>query len=237
MAMWNLWHGCHKISAGCQNCYVYRTDAKYEKDSSVVKKTGNFDLPLKKNRAGGYKLQSGETVYTCFTSDFLLPDADEWRAEVWAMMRARRDLMFMFITKRIDRFEYCLPEDWGDGYDNVIIGCTCENQERADFRLPVFLNAPIKHKLIICEPLLEKVDISAYLTREIAKVIVGGESGSNVRVCDYDWILSLREQCKNAGVSFSFKQTGANFRKNGKNYSIPRKLQHSQAGKACIDLL
>ena len=30
---WNPWHGCKKISAGCLNCYVYRTDSKYEKDS------------------------------------------------------------------------------------------------------------------------------------------------------------------------------------------------------------
>lgn len=24
--MWNLWHGCHKISERCQHCYVYRRD-------------------------------------------------------------------------------------------------------------------------------------------------------------------------------------------------------------------
>ncbi|MCB7206753.1 DUF5131 family protein, partial [Dorea formicigenerans] len=23
MANWNPWHGCHKISAGCEHCYVY----------------------------------------------------------------------------------------------------------------------------------------------------------------------------------------------------------------------
>ncbi|MDR2903417.1 MAG: phage Gp37/Gp68 family protein [Clostridiales bacterium] len=236
MAMWNLWHGCHKISAGCENCYVYRTDAKYEKDSTIVKKTGNFNLPLKKNRAGGYQLSPGETVYTCFTSDFLLPDADEWRAEAWRMMRTRRDLMFLFITKRIDRLAQCLPPDWGDGYENVTVGCTCENQDRADFRLPIFLKAPIRHKIITCEPLLEKIDLSSYLSGEIAQLIVGGESGSFVRVCDYDWVLGLRAQCAAAGVPFHFKQTGANFRKDGKNFNIPRKLQHAQARKAGINL-
>lgn len=34
--MWNLWHGCHKLSAGCKHCYVYRGDARREVDSSVV---------------------------------------------------------------------------------------------------------------------------------------------------------------------------------------------------------
>ena len=50
-SMWNLWHGCHKLSEGCRHCYVYRTDGKYGKDSSVVTKTEKFDLPLqcKKN--------------------------------------------------------------------------------------------------------------------------------------------------------------------------------------------
>ena len=39
--LWNAWHGCHKISAGHQNCYMFRCDAKYGKDSTVVKKIAN----------------------------------------------------------------------------------------------------------------------------------------------------------------------------------------------------
>ena len=45
MQSWNPWHGCHKISEGCQNCYVYRTDSRYGKDSGKVEKTSNFDMP------------------------------------------------------------------------------------------------------------------------------------------------------------------------------------------------
>ena len=101
-SMWNLWHGCHKWSEGCRHCYVYRTDGKYGKDSSVVTKTEKFGLPLQKKKNGEYKIPSGNLVYTCFTSDFLIEDADEWRAEAWEMMRIRQDLHFMFITKRID---------------------------------------------------------------------------------------------------------------------------------------
>src|SRR5690554_2100360 len=102
MTTWNPWHGCHKISAGCQNCYVYRIDARYDRDSSQVKKTGNFTLPLKRNRAGAYKIPGGETVYTCFTSDFFVEDADPWRLQAWQMIRERSDLHFLMITKRID---------------------------------------------------------------------------------------------------------------------------------------
>lgn len=89
-------------------------------------------------RGGEYKLQPGTMVYTCFTSDFLLEDADAWRPEAWAMMRARADLVFLFITKRIDRFAEALPPDWGDGYPNVVVGCTVENQAMAEYRLPIF---------------------------------------------------------------------------------------------------
>jgi len=235
MAEWNPWHGCHKLSPGCANCYVYRTDAKYEKDSSIVTKTQNFRLPVMKKRDGSYKIPSGEIVWTCFTSDFLVEDADPWRAEAWEMMRLRSDLRFLFITKRIHRLAECLPDDWGRGYPNVHICCTVENQQMADLRLPIYCSLPIAKKTIICEPLLEQIDLSPYLGNGIHSVVAGGESGINVRVCDYDWILSLREQCIAAGVGFHFKQTGAYFRKDGTLYHIARKYQHSQARRADID--
>ena len=236
MPVWNPWHGCHKISPGCQHCYVYRRDAQYEKDSSIVSKTGNFNLPLKRDRSGNYKLAGSETIFTCFTSDFFLEDADAWRSEAWQMIHTRYDLHFLIITKRIDRFQVNLPKDWGNGYDNVTICCTVENQDRVNYRLPIFLNEPIKHKSIICEPLLESINILPYLSPAITEVVVGGESGNDARICEFDWVLDIREQCKEAGIAFHFKQTGAHFKKDGKFYSIPRKIQHSQAKKANIDL-
>ena len=232
--LWNLWHGCKKISAGCQNCYVYRTDAKFERDASEVKKTTSFYLPRKKNRAGEYKIPSGETVYTCFTSDFFLDYADEWRREAWEMIRERPDLHFIMITKRPDRFYVSLPDDWGDGYENVTIGCTAENADRAAYRLPIFASLPIKHKIIICEPLLSEIDLSPYLFG-IEEVVAGGESGNEARVCDFEWVKRIRRDCVTAGVDFTFKQTGARFRKDGRLYRIERKYQHSQAKRAGID--
>ena len=136
MAGWNPWHGCHKISEGCRHCYVYRMDAEHGRDSSRVYQTGEFTLPIQKNRKGDYKIPSGETVYTCFTSDFLLEDADSWRPQAWDMIRARQDLRFFFVTKRIARFRDCLPFDWGDGWEHVHICCTVENQQQAAYHLP-----------------------------------------------------------------------------------------------------
>lgn len=234
--MWNLWHGCHKLSAGCGQCYVYRGDSKRGIDSRIVAKTQNFDLPIRKKRNGEYKIPPGTMVYTCFTSDFFVEEADQWRAEAWEMIRRRHDLRFMMITKRIDRFYESLPSDWGDGYENVTICCTAENQDRADYRLPLYKAAPIKHKIIICEPLLERVDLSAYrIGSWVEQVVAGGESGYLARPCDFDWIMALHNLCVEQGVSFWFKQTGARFVKDGKAYDITRRLQHSQARKAGIN--
>ena len=140
---WNLWHGCRKISEGCRHCYVYRRDSLYGKDSSVVARTAAFDLPVKRKRNGDYRVPSGEQVYTCFTSDFFLAEADEWRSEAWDMIRERSDLSFVIPTKRINRFGVALPADWGDGYPHVAIACTIENQEQLDRRLPIFKALPI----------------------------------------------------------------------------------------------
>ncbi len=239
--MWNLWHGCRKLSAGCAHCYVYRGDEKRGIDSSVVTKTTSFDAPIaRKKRDGIYKIAPGTLVYTCFTSDFFLEDADQWRPEAWDMIRERSDLHFLMITKRIDRLhdnpDKCLPEDWGEGWDNVTICCTVENQDRADYRLPIYRAAPIKHKRIVCEPLLGRIDLAPYNIGEwVEQVLAGGESGYGARPCDFDWVMALREECERQGVSFWFKQTGAQFVKDEKLYTVPRRLQHAQARKAGIN--
>ena len=236
MSSWNPWHGCRKISAGCLNCYVYRRDGKFDKDASNVVKNADFDLPLRLKRDKTYKITSEDgIVYTCFTSDFFLEEADAWRDECWRMIKRRFDLHFLIITKRIHRFSECIPSDWGEGYPNVTVCCTVENEDMARFRLPIYKEAKIRHKIIICEPLISKIDLSPYLDKSIEEILVGGESGNEARVCNYDWVLDIREQCISAGVPFSFRQTGARLQKDGKIYRIRRGLQHTQAKKAGID--
>lgn len=233
--MWNLWHGCHKKSEGCQHCYVYRRDAEFGKDSNVVTKTASFNLPIRRDRSGNWKVPSGTLMWTCFTSDFFIEEADAWREEAWLMISRRTDLHFYMITKRPERILQCLPEDWGNGYENVTICCTMENQRRTGERLPIFRELPISHKAIICEPLLEAIDFHDELGPWCEQLTVGGESGRDARVCDYQWVLNIREQCMSAGVPFYFKQTGANFRKDARLYSIPRNQQMAQARKAAIN--
>lgn len=235
MSGWNLWHGCHKISPGCAHCYVYRMDEAYGRDASQVRRNADFSLPLRKNRQGTYKIPPGDMVYTCFTSDFFLEDADPWRAEAWDIIRQRPDVHFLIVTKRIHRFFCELPQDWENGWPHVTICCTVEDQQRAEERLPIFLQVPIRHKEIICEPLLGPLYLEPWLGPWCEGVQVGGESGPEARTCHYEWVLDIRRQCMEAGVPFVFRQTGARLEKDGKLYRIPRKFQHSQAKKASID--
>ncbi len=238
MVSWNPWHGCHKVSEGCRHCYVYREDAAFgtATPSSEVRRTASFSLPLKRDRKGNLKYPPGTMFALCFTSDLLLVEADEWRKEIWEIIRDRSDCRFFFFTKRITRLAECLPEDWGDGYENVAIGCTVENQDCADVRMPVFLSLPIRHRLVIVAPMLGKVDLRRYLDPKlIEEVSVGGESGKYARALDFDWVLDVRNQCVDANIPFCFHQTGSYLIKNGRCYRIPRQYQHSQARKAALN--
>lgn len=136
--IWNPWHGCIKCSEGCNHCYMYYLDRLREQDGSNIYCTkSGFRYPLSKNRLGQYKVQSGELIRVCMTSDFFLEEADEWREAAWDIIRQRRDVKFFLLTKRPERVLSCLPCDWQDGWENVFFHVTCENQKRADERVPI----------------------------------------------------------------------------------------------------
>lgn len=232
---WEPWTGCYKVSDGCTYCYFYGPFSK-RNGQNCIHKTEEFHKPITKTKKGTYQIQSGNIVATCFASDFFIAEADEWRAEAWSMIKKRFDLDFLILTKRIDRFNISLPDDWGDGYDNVNIGCTVENQEIADFRLPLFLSYPIKRRFIAAAPLLEAIDLSNYLN-SIEHVTVGGETGREARMCDYNWVLDIREQCIKSDTTFWFKNTGSYFKYNGTIHKINPYKQNSFAKELGINIL
>jgi len=231
---WEPWTGCYKISDGCENCYFYGPQAKRYGQNTITK-TDKFDWPVRTNKKGEHCIKGGKILATCFATDFFLPEADEWRKEAWAMIKQRPDIDFLILTKRIDRFMISLPPDWDGGYGNVNIGCTVENQTLADLRLPLFLSYPIKRRFIACSPLLEEIDLSPYLDG-VSHVTVSGESTQNARECDYDWVLKIREQCAQKGVTFWFKSTGTFFRRDGITEKINPFKQGSTAKELAIDI-
>lgn len=236
-AVWDPWIGCKKYSEGCKNCYIYQGGEKRGINVSDVYKTMNFNAPSKKEKNGDYKYKSGTVFNTCFRSDFLIEEADEWRSDAYKIIKERSDCTFLFLTKRIDRFEKSIPDDWDNGYDNVIIGVSCENQKQVDYRLPILKSLPIKHKCITLSPLLEKVDISKYLDSDIMQVTAGGESGQDTTPCDVKWIEDLRAQCEKKNVTFIFKQTGSKLIKKGEIINVNYFKQHSEARNAKLNYL
>lgn len=227
---WEPWTGCYAASEGCKYCYFYGPYAK-RYGQNTIEKTDKFDWPIRKNKKGEYNIKGDKILATCFATDFFLPEADEWRREAWAMIKERQDIDFLILTKRIDRFAVSLPDDWGEGYNNVNIGCSVENQELADERLPLFLAQPIKRRFVACSPLLGPIDLSAYM-HGIDHVTVSGESGREARVCDYNWVLDIRDQCKAAGITFWFKSTGTFFQRDGE----VKKINPFQQGNTAKEL-
>ncbi|MDE7472965.1 MAG: phage Gp37/Gp68 family protein [Muribaculaceae bacterium] len=235
--IWNPWHGCVKASEGCDHCYMYYLDRMRGADGRRVYRTGNFDYPLQRRRGGGYRVRSGEQIRVCMTSDFFLDEADRWRPDAWSIIRQRSDVRFYLLTKRPERVARCLPADWGDGWENVFFNVTCENQRRADQRMPLLLDLPFRHKGVMAAPLIGPVDIDRYLADgQIEQVVTGGENYDGARPCDFDWVKSLSNQCKRHDVTFCFIETGTQFIKDGRTYTLPSKrLQAEMAFKAGVN--
>ena len=231
---WNPWHGCHKYSEGCKNCFMYFLDKTRGLDGSQIYKTKtDFNLPLKKDRQGNYKIKSGEFVRVCMSSDFFLEEADEWRDEVWEMIKKRPDVTFSLLTKRASRIKDHLPKDWGEGWDNVTFAVSCENQKRADERIPLLLEIPAKQKWISLKPMISEIDLDKYLaTGQIETVLLGGENYEGDRPLHYEWVEKIYKQCLKYDVEFIFGQTGNYFVKDGKIYHISYKDQINQALKS-----
>ena len=231
--IWNPWHGCVKCSEGCKNCYMFFLDAQHGKDGGNIYRTGaGFRYPLSKDKSGHYKVKSGEMLRVCMTSDFFLEQADDWRAEAWDIIRQRPDVKFFLLTKRPHRVAAGLPPDWGEGWEHVMLNVSCENQRRADERVPLLLHLPFKHKGIMCAPLIGAVSLAQYLPAgQIEQVLCDGENYGGARPCRYEWVQQLSEECRRYHIRFTFCGTGNRFVKGGKTYRIESAAVQSEQAK------
>lgn len=217
---WNPWSGCHKVSAGCKFCYMYRDKDRFGLDPTVVQRSkSRFNDPL--------KWEDGRLIFTCSWSDFFVEEADQWRDEAWDIIRKTPHHTYQILTKRPHRIADCLPHDWGDGWDNVWLGVSIEDQKVCYPRLQWLLRTPAKVRFISAEPLLSSIFFDfgspfGYEPMTIKKmvdwVIVGGESGNDTgkwryRECNIHWIEAVIGQCQLHNIPVFVKQLGTGLSK------------------------
>lgn len=207
---WNPWRGCTRVSPGCLNCYMFREQRRYGRDPEVVTRCGKpvFNAPHKWE-ANAAALDERQHVFTCSWSDFFHTDADEWRADAWQVIRTTPHLVYQILTKRPALVEKRLPPDWGDGWDNVWIGISAEDQDHYERRWRVLREIPATVRFISYEPGLGPLNITALDGDMPDWIIAGGESGPDARAFNLSWARFLIEQCRVAGVPVFMKQVGS----------------------------
>ena len=224
---WNPWHGCRRYSEGCEHCYMFYLDGVrgVPEKSMEIARTKDFWKPLAKDPGGKYKVPSGFMLRVNMTSDTFLEEADGWRKDMWEAIRRRPDVIFYVLTKRAYRIMECLPDDWGDGYDNVSINISVENQRAFDERWPILESIPARHKGMNLSPLVGEVDISpAVASGQIEEINLGGEAYGGRRPCKYEWIERVSRECEKHRVNLYVDTVGTVFIKDGTTYeadSIP----------------
>lgn len=209
-ATWNPWRGCHKVSAGCKNCYMFRDQTRYGNDPNVVVRSKTtFNDPLKWAKdPNGPRL-----VFTCSWSDFFIKEADMWRGEAWEIITRTPEITYQILTKRPERIAGNRPYLFRTMPSNVWLGISVETADEWD-RADALRPSGALVNFLSLEPLLGPLPYIPFLPWW-KWVIVGGESGPNARPMKPEWVRSIRDQCIEVGVPFFFKQWGGNRKING----------------------
>lgn len=224
---WNPWQGCTKVSAGCDHCYMFTEKTRYGQTPETVvrSKPPTFNKPL--------SWKDPAKVFTCSWSDWFHKDADPWRDEAWAIIKATPHLTYQILTKRPGRIARHLPADWGDGYPNVWLGVSVESEDTAH-RIPQLLSVPAAVHFLSCEPLLGPLNLVPYFpvddseSPKVDWVIVGGESGPSARPMAEEWVTTIRNDCAWFGVAFFFKQWGGVGNKRGGDQALLNGERYTQ---------
>jgi len=218
---YNPWHGCTKVSDGCKYCYMYREKERFKNDPTIVNKSKTaFKFPLSK-AMNQDNIKDNNLVFTCSLSDFFIESADEWRDEVWKMIKETPWLTYQILTKRPERIQHCLPSDWGySGYENVWLGVSIESYKYLD-RLPElmrYVSLSSKFKTFVSyEPALSPVNFAEakYLPflADLDWMVIGGESGNEIGKYKYReaqlwWFEDVIMQCDQFHVKVFMKQMG-----------------------------
>ena len=214
----NPWIGCQHVSPGCDHCYAETMmDHRYGKvewgPHGERKRTSdeNWKKPIRWNAEGRtFKRENGhrQRVFCASLADVFDNQVEpSWREDLFALIRECRRLDWLLLTKRPQNILKMLPSDWGDGYRNVWLGVTAENQMYFDQRWSLLSKIPAAVKFISYEPAIGPLRLPAHgLVPDW--LISGGESGGRARPLKRRWIRDVIADCRNHGIAVFHKQWG-----------------------------
>jgi len=204
------------------------------KPAQVVRTKTVFDFPLKYKETKSSCWDGKPLIFTSSLTDFFHEDIDGYRNEAWDIIRKCPHLIFQILTKRPERILKHLPDDWGDGWDNVWLGTSAgsggeKQMKRIEDLMEVKLSGKAKVIFLSLEPLhgpidlnnefdFSPIDCSANILEYCDWVIVGGESGNDVgkyryRPCSIEWIHKIVYDCQENVVPVFVKQLGTHLSK------------------------
>ena len=202
-ATWNPVRGCTKISPGCAHCYAERFAERFRGVRGHPYESG-FDLRLVPEKlAEPFRWRSPKMVFVNSMSDLFhtgVPDA--YVETVARVMVTANWHTYQVLTKRSERLLQMLaaPLRFVAGVPHIWWGVSVENRRYGFPRIEHLRAAPAAVRFLSIEPLLE--DIGDLDLRGISWVIVGGESGPGARPLQREWVLSIRDQCRQNNIPF-----------------------------------
>ncbi|HBW38309.1 DUF5131 family protein [Desulfosporosinus sp. BICA1-9] len=210
---WNPVTGCTKVSAGCQNCYA-ATFAKRLEAMHNPRYTNGFNVTIHEDLiTAPVKWKAPRKVFVNSMSDlFHEVLKDEIILSIFDTMNKASWHTFQVLTKRPERLQALSNRiNWTN---NIWMGVSIESSDYL-YRAEQLKSTNAQVKFISAEPLLS--DLSGLDLNGIDWIIVGGESGHYCRPMEEEWVISLRDNAKETGVPFFFKQWGGtNKKKNGR---------------------
>jgi protein gp37 len=208
-ATWNPVRGCTKISPGCVHCYAETFAERFRGVKGHPYEQG-FDLRLVPEKlCEPLRWRKPKMIFVNSMSDLFHENVPEdYIVAVAKVMLAANWHTYQVLTKRSERLLQLLNStlSFAAKESHIWWGVSVENRKHGLPRLRDLQAAEASTRFLSVEPLLE--DLGSLDLAHIDWVIVGGESGPGARPMLAEWVISIRDRCKNAGVPFFFKQWG-----------------------------
>jgi protein gp37 len=208
-ATWNPVRGCTKISPGCKHCYAETFAERFRGVKGHPYEQG-FDLRLVPEKlTEPFLWRSPKLVFVNSMSDLFQDGVpDDYIEAVCRVMVKANWHTFQVLTKRSERLRELLSGrlHFAAEQGHIWWGVSVEDRKYGLPRITDLQKAPAKVRFLSIEPLLE--GLGAFSLSGISWVIVGGESGPGARPMREQWVVSVRDQCRDSRVPFFFKQWG-----------------------------